>query len=62
MFQYLAQAYHGGQFSALYAYASSGTVTIGLAREVESALRIAENGEYWDDIETLEEFQQWATI
>jgi glycine/D-amino acid oxidase-like deaminating enzyme len=39
---FVARDYHGGQFTAMYAYASSGTVTPGLAREAAAAVIIAE--------------------
>lgn len=41
-FTTLAEWYHGGQWSALYAFSSSGTVTRGLTNEVRFAVK-AEN-------------------
>jgi hypothetical protein len=39
---FVARDYHGGQFTAMYALASSGTYVRGLAREAEAAARLAE--------------------
>jgi hypothetical protein len=39
---FVARDYHGGQYTAMYAYASSGNYVLGLAREAEAALRLAE--------------------
>lgn len=56
---FLASEYHGGQFTALYALASSGSLELykgeGLGRiirELTEAVRIAE-GEYPEDAESL---------
>lgn len=38
-FRALAADWHGGQASALYAFASTGTVVPGLTREVEQCIR-----------------------
>ena len=39
---FVAWHYHQGQFTALYAYASSGAVTPGLAREAAKAADVAD--------------------
>jgi hypothetical protein len=38
----VASQYHGGQWSALYAFASTGTVTTGLIRECRECLEWCE--------------------
>jgi len=40
---FIARDYHGGQGSALYALASSGSYTLGLAREAERAAALADS-------------------
>lgn len=52
---FVARDYHGGQGSALYALASTGTVVPRLAREAYEAARIAvDDGEY-EEAEALTE-------
>lgn len=47
----VASDWHGGQASPLYAYASTGTITNGLTREIRSCLREAGwVGEIMDDV------------
>ena len=55
-FRALAAAWHGGATSALYAYASTGTVIDGLTDEVADALAIAERGDnnHWQDAPALQ--------
>lgn len=40
---FVARDYHGGQYTALYALASSGSYVLGLAREAERAAKLAED-------------------
>lgn len=56
---HLAYAYHSGQWSSLYAYASSGTPTLGLAFEVQESIATARKY-YPEDVEDLEKFSEWA--
>ena len=50
---FVARDYHGGQASALYALASTGTLTSGLAREATEAARAAEGQGFYAEAETL---------
>lgn len=47
----VAADWHGGQFTALYAYSSSGSVTLGLSREAERAAELAT--EYGEDLDAV---------
>lgn len=59
----LASRWHGGQWTALYAFLSSGTVTLGLTMEVVSATESARKQEcHTAEIDALEEFSRWAQI
>jgi hypothetical protein len=68
MFRFLASLWHGGQWSPLYAFSSTGTVVEGLSGEIRSCLRSAERmlaGNNVaeidsDDIDRLKEFLEWA--
>ena len=42
-----ASQYHGGQWSAMYAFASTGTITSGLVREILEAARPTRGKEYF---------------
>jgi hypothetical protein len=62
----LAGDYHGGQMTALYALASSGSLELypgeGLARlirEVSDAVACAEEQGYWEDVESLRALLVW---
>lgn len=46
--QTIAAEWHGGQSSALYAYASSGTITHGLSREIVACFALAKSRELKD--------------
>lgn len=56
----VAGEWHGGQWSALYAFSSSGTVTAGLLAEVREAVEIADGDRYDDrdraELERLREY------
>lgn len=56
----LACRWHGGQWSALYAFLSSGTVTHGLAREVKHCTMLAT--QWGEEIDALKDFLAWAEI
>jgi hypothetical protein len=45
--------WHSGQFSALYAYCSSGSVVTGLAAECRRAVWAAERDGLWEDWDAL---------
>lgn len=62
----LAYAYHGGQFTALYAVASSGSLELRkgegtgrLLRELREAIAEAEESENLQDIEDLQDFHDY---
>jgi len=55
----LASEYHGGQWTSLYAFASSETPTLGLASEIANARKIAEQFSP-EDAAYLAEFEAWA--
>lgn len=62
-FSSLARDYHGGQWTDLYAYASSGTVACGLALEIFSCILIAQrNNAHEKEILALKEFHTWAEL
>ena len=46
--------YHGGQYSAGYAYVSSGTITPGLAAEARRAADLARAADAWEDADALD--------
>jgi hypothetical protein len=63
---FTAAEYYGGQFTALYALASSGSLELykgeGLGRiirELREAVKVAE-AEYPEDIEDLQALLQWC--
>lgn len=57
----LACRWHGGQWTSLYAFLSSGTVTHGLAKEIRTCVAIAERqGEHMVEIASLKDFLTWA--
>lgn len=57
----LACRWHGGQWSSLYAFLSSGTVTQGLACEIRECITIArKQDEHPAEVQGLEDFEQWA--
>lgn len=57
----LAELYHGGQWSALYAFLSTGSVVNGLHSEILSCIRMAEkSSKHCAELAALEEFAQWA--
>ena len=57
----LACDYHSGQWSALYAFSSTGTVTETLSSEIRSALAHAEKmAHHPAEINALKEFLEWA--
>jgi hypothetical protein len=59
-FSSLAERWHGGQWSSLYAYLSTATVTVGLASELRSCVAHAIVASHWRECEALREFQAWA--
>jgi hypothetical protein len=59
-FRQLASEWHGGQASALYAYASTGSVTVGLLGEINNAYKFAHKWEP-QDVEPLRRFQWHIT-
>ena len=76
-FRFVANEWHGGQFSALYAFSSTGTVQETLSCEIRSCIKIAErtlekssDGEDVDarllqvseDIDILKEFLEYAEL
>ena len=50
---WVARDYHDGQASALYALASTGTLTSGLAGEARRAAVAAEGQGFYEEAETL---------
>lgn len=46
--------YHGGQYSAGYAYVSTGTITPGLAAEARQAAALARDAGAWEDADALD--------
>jgi hypothetical protein len=59
----LACDWHGGQWSALYAFLSSGTVEHGLARELRTCLASTlRREEVAEDEAPLREFLAWAEL
>ena len=57
----LARDYHGGQWSALYAFSSSGSVVCGIAQEIFSCIKIAQRqNAHEKEILALKEFHTWA--
>ena len=60
-YRHLASMWHGGQWSALYAHASSGAVVHGLCSEIVECIRLADAtpGEEVDATE-LRAFLRWA--
>jgi hypothetical protein len=64
---FLAADYHGGQYTALYALASSGSLELRtgdglgpLVRELVEAVRVAEEQEQWEDSENLGALLAWC--
>ena len=57
----LAEHWHGGQWSPLYAFLSTGTVEPGLSGELCQCLASAERHAP-EDIDALREFLQWANL
>ena len=51
----LASEWHSGQWSSLYAYASSGSVTVGIGLEISSAISSAER-HHPEDVDELWSF------
>ena len=49
----MASYWHSGQFSPLYALASSGSVVAGLAAEAGRSVELAGADGLWEDAETL---------
>lgn len=59
----LAEDYHGGQWTPLYAFASSGSVVCGLAHEIFSCIKIAQKqNAHEKEILALKEFHTWAEM
>ena len=57
----LAELYHSGQSSPLYAFLSTGTVVQGLHSEILSCIRMVKlSKQYHAELSSLEEFSQWA--
>lgn len=57
----LAELYHSGQWSPLYAFLSTGTVVNGLHSEILSCIRMAEkSSKHCAELAALEEFAEWA--
>lgn len=57
----LAELYHSGQWSALYAFLSTGTITEGISAELRSAIRAAQDQQVHEyEILSLQEFLEWA--
>ena len=60
-FHRLAELYHSGQWSPLYAFLSTGTVVETLSCEIRSAIRMQEKSStHCAELAALEEFAQWA--
>ncbi len=60
--QQTAADWHGGQWSALYAYASTGTVLDGLDHEIWECLDHVERGHVADDTDVVEEHDRLLTL
>lgn len=56
----LASRWHGGQWTALYAFLYTGTVTEWLSSEILSCITHAEKNSHANEVQALKEFQQWA--
>lgn len=56
----LAERWHGGQWSPLYAFLSTGTVTEGLSSEILSCMSHATKNSDEEEHSALFEFAQWA--
>jgi hypothetical protein len=56
----LASRWHSGQWSPLYAFLSTGTVTEGLSSEILSCIPHAEKNSHENEVQALKEFQEWA--
>ena len=62
-FRHIASEWHGGQWSALYAFASTGTVTHGLCGEILRCVSAAKKTvppHPPEDISALIDFADWA--
>jgi hypothetical protein len=57
-----AAAWHGGESSRLYAYASTGTVLGGLDDEIEDCLAIVEHGELEIELDPVDEHQRLTAL
>jgi len=56
----LAELYHSGQASPLYAFLSTGSVVQGLHSEILSCIRMQEKNSHCAEMAALEEFAEWA--
>lgn len=56
----LAELYHSGQWSPLYAFLSTGTVVQGLHSEILSCIRKQAKNAHCAEMAALEEFSTWA--
>lgn len=66
---HVATQYYGGQFTALYALCSTGSLELrdgdGLApiiREVREAIEVAETSGYYEDADGMRPFLQWLVM
>lgn len=56
----LSSRWHGGQWTALYAFLSTGTVQETLSSEIRSCIPHAEKNSHEKEVQAMKEFQQWA--
>ena len=54
--RFIASEWHSGQWSALYAFSSSGTVTSGIEREITDDIEECKNAEERRKLENLLEY------
>lgn len=54
--------WHGGQSSPLYAYASTGAITVGLVTEIQECIDIVEHSDVSADTDVVEEHERLSAL
>jgi hypothetical protein len=57
-----AEGWHGGQSTALYAYASTGTIAAGLDDEIQACLAIVEHADEASDLDRVGEHERLRAL